>query len=51
MSSEERKSIDNGIWLCQECSVLIDKDPVMYPVNRLNEWEKNVRRKVNKRHK
>ena len=40
MSSEERKSIDNGIWLCQECSVLVDKDPGLYPVNLLMEWKK-----------
>lgn len=40
MSSEERKSINNGIWLCQECSVLIDKDPELYPVNLLMKWKK-----------
>lgn len=48
MSSEERKSIDNGIWLCQECSVLIDKDPEMYPVNRLVEWKKASEEKSRK---
>lgn len=26
MSSEERKSIENGIWLCQDCAKLIDSD-------------------------
>ena len=40
MSSEERKSINNGIWLCQGCSVLVDKDPGLYPVNLLVEWKK-----------
>ena len=26
MTTEERKSFDNGIWLCQSCSKLIDTD-------------------------
>ena len=39
MSSEQRKSINNGIWLCQECSVLIDKDPELYPIDTLLEWK------------
>lgn len=30
MSSDERKSADNGIWLCQSCSKLIDDDVVRY---------------------
>jgi len=25
MSTEERKSIENGVWLCQNCAKLIDK--------------------------
>ena len=26
LTSEERKSINNGIWLCQSCAKLIDDD-------------------------
>ena len=26
MTPEERKSFENGIWLCQSCSKLIDTD-------------------------
>lgn len=36
---EERKSIDNGIWLCQTCSKLIDSDETNYSIKKLNEWK------------
>lgn len=42
MSTDERASISNAIWLCQTCSVLIDKDPDMYPCDLLNKWKKNA---------
>ncbi|GAC36635.1 hypothetical protein [Paraglaciecola psychrophila] len=35
----DRKSPNNGIWLCQQCSVLIDKDPDAYPVDTLIDWK------------
>lgn len=31
MTPEERKSFENGIWLCQSCSKLIDTDITRYP--------------------
>ncbi len=27
LSEEERKSAQNGVWLCQTCAKLIDNDP------------------------
>lgn len=39
MTSEERVSIKNGIWLCSCCSDLIDKDEVKYPVSLLHQWK------------
>ena len=42
MSSTERSSIKNGIWLCETCSALIDKDETKYPVNILHEWKVNA---------
>lgn len=39
-SSEQRKSITNGIWLCQTCSVLIDRDPIKFDKNLLYKWKK-----------
>jgi cellulose biosynthesis protein BcsQ len=41
MSSEQRKSIDNGIWLCAKCSDIIDSDVNKYTVDILKEWKIN----------
>lgn len=40
LSSEERKSLSNGIWLCQNCAKFIDNDPDRYPVNILQSWKR-----------
>jgi len=39
LTSSERKSIDNGIWLCQNCATLIDVDPEEHPVHVLKAWK------------
>jgi tetratricopeptide (TPR) repeat protein len=39
MSSDERKSINNGIWLCQICAKLIDDDVVTYTKELLHGWK------------
>lgn len=39
MSSKERKSFENGIWLCQSCSKLIDSDTTRYTKELLLEWK------------
>ncbi len=38
-TSEQRKSVDNGIWLCQSCSKLIDSDETRYTVDLLHTWK------------
>lgn len=40
MTPEERKSFDNGIWLCQSCSKLIDTDTTRYTKEVLISWKK-----------
>lgn len=40
LSSESRKSSNNGIWLCQNCAKLIDNDPEKYTVETLENWKK-----------
>lgn len=40
MTPEERRSFENGIWLCQSCSKLIDTDTVRYTKECLVSWKK-----------
>lgn len=39
LSPEERKSPENGIWLCQICSKLVDSDPQKYTSETLYTWK------------
>ncbi len=39
ITDAERKSIDNGIWLCQSCAKLIDNDIEVYTVEKLRHWK------------
>jgi hypothetical protein len=39
LSSQQRESAENGIWLCQNCAKLIDNDPERYSVEVLREWK------------
>lgn len=38
-SVEERKSIQNALWLCGTCAKLIDSDEAKYPVTLLQQWK------------
>lgn len=40
LTPEERKSIDNGIWLCQNCAKLVDNDEQRYTTDLLIEWKR-----------
>ena len=42
MTPEERSSLSNGIWLCQNCARKIDVDPNRYPVELLLEWKRQA---------
>lgn len=39
MSSAQRSSGGNGIWLCQSCSKLVDSDEQRYTVQVLHKWK------------
>ncbi|WP_092998212.1 hypothetical protein [Thiohalomonas denitrificans] len=39
MTVESRRSIDNAIWLCSNCSIDIDKDEGRYSVESLHDWK------------
>jgi len=42
LTSEQRQSIENGIWLCQNCAKLIDNDPNRYTIELLRRWRKDA---------
>jgi hypothetical protein len=42
MTTAERSSGANGIWLCQSCSKLIDSDENRYTVALLHQWKKDA---------
>lgn len=38
MTSEERKHIDNGIWMCRTHGKLIDDDEIRFGIEKLKKW-------------
>lgn len=42
LAPDERRSIGNGIWLCQNCARLIDVDPVSYSIELLLGWRESA---------
>lgn len=46
MSKKERSSIDNGIWLCCNCSTRIDRDTNAYSVEVLRDWKSKAEEKA-----
>jgi hypothetical protein len=45
LREEQRRSIDNGIWLCVNCSTIIDKDELNYPKILLEKWKTDAEQK------
>jgi len=46
LSSDERKSIVNGIWLCQSCAKLVDNDKERYTAALLAEWKTSAEQRA-----
>jgi ABC-type nitrate/sulfonate/bicarbonate transport system ATPase subunit len=42
LSTEERKAITNGIWLCQNCGKLVDSNEPKYSVELLLNWKRDA---------
>ena len=38
-TQDERRGLDNAIWLCQTCAKLVDSDVDTYPAARLRAWK------------
>jgi hypothetical protein len=39
LTSDQRKSVSNGIWLCQKCAKLIDNDEARYTIEKILRWK------------
>jgi hypothetical protein len=39
LTPEQRRSAENGIWLCQTCAKLADNDEARYPTTLLHSWK------------
>src|SRR5215467_12369976 len=42
LNFDERRSVENGIWLCQNCAKLVDSDPLKFTVALLREWKESA---------
>lgn len=42
LTPDQRSNYDNGIWLCQTCSKLIDSDENQYTVPILQQWKNSA---------
>ncbi|MDV5064204.1 hypothetical protein RVY78_09625 [Veillonella sp. YH-vei2232] len=42
LTPDQRKHINNGIWLCSNCSILIDRDEDAFPVSLLDDWKRTA---------
>lgn len=48
-TSVQRTSIDNGIWLCQNCAKLIDSDILRFPATLLHKWKLDAEAEASRR--
>ncbi len=48
LTPEQRKSLENGIWLCQNCGKLIDSDEPAYTVSQIKEWKRQAEEESSK---
>lgn len=46
MTTKERKSANNGIWLCRECARTIDLEPEAFCVDTLLTWKRLAEQKA-----
>ncbi|MDE5698538.1 MAG: hypothetical protein K2I96_14200 [Lachnospiraceae bacterium] len=42
MTMQERSSIDNGLWLCQDCAKVIDSNEKKYTAELLKGWKQSA---------
>ena len=49
MTSEERLSAENGIWMCRTHGALIDRDDIAYTVSVIHKWKQDAEDRAKKR--
>jgi hypothetical protein len=49
LTVEHRSHINNGIWLCSNCSKLIDTDIEKYSIKVLQDWKQNAEEETQKK--
>jgi WD40 repeat protein len=45
LTSEERSSPNNCVWLCQNCAKAIDSDETAFPIEKLRAWKEQRERR------
>jgi hypothetical protein len=46
LTPQQRSAIENGIWLCQNCATLIDRDEATYPIEVRRVWKLGAERRA-----
>jgi hypothetical protein len=46
LTPPERKSANNGIWLCATCANLIDADEAAFPEQQIRDWKRNAQKRA-----
>ncbi|MBT2374407.1 hypothetical protein [Pseudomonas fluorescens] len=49
MTREERMHFDNGLWLCANCSIMIDRDVDLFPASKLRVWKTQAEKRAMER--
>src|SRR5688572_10529756 len=42
LTADQRRSAENGVWLCQTCAKLIDSDETRFTVELLRSWKEGA---------
>lgn len=51
LTSEQRRSVLNGIWVCRRCADFIDTDYMNYPVSLLQNWKEEAEKEADEQNK
>jgi hypothetical protein len=46
MTPEQIRAYCNGAWLCATCATLVDRDPISYPVEMMQQWQSDATERI-----